>query len=119
MMNFLCDVHISYSLSKHLVSLGHNSIHVNSILDKWNTKDARIADYADNNDFVLISKDSDFRDSHILKNTPKKLIRVELGNISNQRLIEIFTKHITVISSLQEKESFFISISQKEIQVIE
>jgi predicted nuclease of predicted toxin-antitoxin system len=118
-MNFLCDVHISYSLSKHLVKLGHHSIHVNSILDKWNTKDFKISQFADENNFVLITKDSDFKDSHILKNTPKKLIRIELGNIPNLYLLEIFTKNIMRINSLHLRDSFFIIIGENKVQIID
>ena len=41
-MKFLCDVHISYKLSKAISDLEHETIHVNNILDKWFTKDADI-----------------------------------------------------------------------------
>ena len=77
-MDFSCDVHISYKRSKHLSDLGHNSEHVNRVLDKWNTSDKDIAKYVDENNLILISKDSDFQSSHILFNSPKKLIKLTL-----------------------------------------
>ncbi len=86
-MHFLCDVHITYKLVNKLHSLGHEAIHVNDILDKWNTKDADICKYADQNDFVVISKDSDFRDSFFVNKTPKKLIKINLGNTANITLL--------------------------------
>ena len=46
-MRFLCDVHISYKLTKHLIFLGFEALHVNEILDKSETKDAEICKYAD------------------------------------------------------------------------
>jgi predicted nuclease of predicted toxin-antitoxin system len=42
---------------------------------------------------VLITKDSDFRDSHFLAGTPSRLIRVTLGNLANDALIELFDRH--------------------------
>ena len=41
----------------------YEAIHVNDILDKWNTKDAAISEYADSHDCIIITKDADFRDS--------------------------------------------------------
>ena len=117
-MKFLCDVHIPYSLSKHLEELGHESIHVNFILDKWYTKDSKIAEYADQNEYVLISKDIDFKNSHLLKNSPRKLIRIELGNIPNKKLLELFTGYIKKIEAIQTRESFFITINHTNIQII-
>ncbi len=86
-MKFLCDVHISYKLTNHLIYLGFEAVHVNQILDKSESKDSDLCKYADQNNYVIISKDSDFRDSFFVKQTPKKLIKVSLGNISNQELI--------------------------------
>ncbi len=71
-MKFLCDVHISYKLCKYLITNGYSCIHINSILDKWHTTDNDICRYADAKDYVVITKDKDFRGSHIFRKTPKK-----------------------------------------------
>ncbi|MBN1767744.1 MAG: DUF5615 family PIN-like protein, partial [Prolixibacteraceae bacterium] len=47
-------------------------------------KDSDLSKYADQNDYVFITKDSDFRDSYFVKQSPKKLIKINLGNIPNQ-----------------------------------
>ncbi len=36
-MKFLCDAHISLKVVKFLNALGHETLHVNDILEKWNT----------------------------------------------------------------------------------
>lgn len=118
-MRFLCDVHISYKLARHLISLGFESVHVNEILDKSETKDSDLSKYVDQNDYVLISKDSDFRDSFFVKQTPKKLIKINLGNISNQELIKIFNSNIESIQKLDSKPSFLIEISKDHINLTE
>lgn len=118
-MRFLCDVHISYKLARHLGSLGFESIHVNEILDKSETKDSDLCKYADQNDNVIISKDSDFRDSFFVKQTPKKPIKINLGNISNQELIGIFNDNIKSIQKLYVKQNFLLEIDRDHINLIE
>ena len=112
-MRFLCDVHISYKVVKHLVLLGYETIHVNEILDKWNTMDREICNFADANDLIVITKDSDFRDSFFVKKTPKKLIKINLGNISNQELIRIISENIDSILKLNTNQYFLIEIDTK------
>lgn len=76
-MNFLIDVHLPISISKFLDNQEDcTSIHVNQILQKWFTTDKEICKYADENDLVVITKDSDFKNSHFINGTPKKIIRV-------------------------------------------
>jgi predicted nuclease of predicted toxin-antitoxin system len=89
-MKILCDVHISVKIAKLFESKGIASVHVNDILDKWFTSDLKISDFADENGFTVITKDSDFKNSHFVKKSPKKLIKINLGNISTIRLLEIF-----------------------------
>lgn len=96
-MKFLCDVHISYKLVHRISDLGYECIHVNSVLDKWFTKDDVIATFVDQNDYILISKDVDFKNSFLLKSTPKKLIKVNLGNVSNITLNEIISNNMELI----------------------
>jgi predicted nuclease of predicted toxin-antitoxin system len=115
-MKFLCDVHISYKLVKHLRLLGFEVIHVNEILDKWITSDSKICNFADQNDLVVITKDSDFRNSFYIKKSPKKLIKINLGNISNQELIQIFSANLQHFRVLNNNEMFIVEIDKSSIQ---
>ncbi|OKS89490.1 hypothetical protein RG47T_4974 [Mucilaginibacter polytrichastri] len=67
----------------------------------------------------MITKDSDFKDTHFIKQTPKKVIKVALGNISNNDLLDIFEKYLSFILSLTLKESFYIEISKEQIIMID
>lgn len=118
-MKFLCDVHISYKLCKLLVSLGFESIHVNDILNKSETKDSDLCKYADKNDYVIISKDSDFRNSFFVQQTPKKLIKINLGNIPNHEILRIFADNIESIRKLNNKQNFLLEIDSDNINLIE
>ena len=118
-MHFLVDVHLPIRLSKFLNEQEHcQATHVNQILQKWNTPDAGIAKHADLNSMVVLTKDTDFKNSHFINKTPKKLIRVALGNISNDDLIFLIDKYLPFIFSVADKQSFYIELSREQITII-
>src|SRR5258705_10438407 len=117
-MKFLCDVHIPFQLVNFLSAKGHEVIHVNTLEKKWFTTDEEICVYADKNNFILITKDSDFRKSFILKKSPRRLIRITLGNTSNTELIKIFDKHFKTLSESLNKDVCYIELSAMDVLVI-
>ncbi len=80
-MNFLCDVHIAYKIKRFLMSQGHFAIHANDLAESSETPDKHICAYADNNNFVVITKDGDFVDFYLVMGSPQRLIKINLGNI--------------------------------------
>jgi predicted nuclease of predicted toxin-antitoxin system len=118
-MKFLCDVHISFKLVNALNQLGYECVHVNNILDKWFTKDEAITKFADKNDYIIITKDADFRNSFFINRTPKKLLKVILGNITNNDLIKIITECMPKIENVsQNHKNFIIEIDLKSSNYI-
>jgi predicted nuclease of predicted toxin-antitoxin system len=75
-----------YGLVRRLRQTGVDTTYVNRILRGSETTDAAIAAYVDANDMLLITKDGDFRDAHLLNGTPARLLRITLGNLSNTDL---------------------------------
>jgi len=119
-MDFLVDVHLPISLSKFLnAQLNCSAIHVNQILQKWNTTDADICRYADENFLVVVSKDQDFKNSFFINKTPKRIIRIALGNVSNKDLIALFDKYLQFIVPLASNEHFYVELSADQIIVID
>ena len=114
-MDFLCDVHIPIKLAKFLSGLGHNAIHVNSLPQKWHSTDHEICRVADKQNLIVITKDEDFRNSFLLRQTPKKLIRIALGNISNQMLIELFDRNLQIIAKLSDEQAFYLELGDSAI----
>jgi predicted nuclease of predicted toxin-antitoxin system len=108
-MKFLCDVHLPMRLVSFLNQYGINAIHRSTILSRWTTKDKDFCKYAD---------DNDFRNSHFLQNTPFKLIKINLGNISNDKLISIFQNQLSKIGEVFKHSCAYVEISKDSISVL-
>ena len=118
-MKFLCDVHISFKLVNAIKDLGFSCVHVNSILDSWFTKDSEISKFVDSHDYIMVTKDADFRNSFFINRTPKKLLKVNLGNITNHDLIKIVTECMPKIENVsQNHKNFIIEIDLKSSNYI-
>lgn len=111
MIRFLCDVHISYRITKFLATQGFEAEHINRILDSYHTKDRDICRYADTHDFIVITKDLDFRNSHFIQKTPRKLIRITLGNISNVQLQDLLAENLEVIINRCQNELCYLELT--------
>ena len=57
---------------------------------------------------ILITKDSDFYHSFIIKKEPFKLIFVKLGNTSKNDLLKIFSDRFSEIISGIERENMIL-----------
>ena len=63
---------------------------------------------------ILISKESDFKNSHFIKKQPKKSVKIRLGSISNQELITIFSNILTQIQiTFSNSNTFIIEIGKE------
>lgn len=92
-MKFLIDAQLPARLARHLNDAGHDAIHTLELPEQNRTTDAEIARLADAQARILISKDSDFRDSHLLRGVPARLLIVSTGNITNRDLLAILDEH--------------------------
>ena len=55
----------------------------------------------------------------LLNRKPKKLIKINLGNVSNEKLLEIFDKHISDFSKINnENTSFMVEVSSDHFLVV-
>lgn len=87
---------------------------MNNILDGSFTKDEAISTYADLHGLILISKDADFKNQHLLKKSPKQLVKINSGNTSNEMLLELLKKHIELIKRLSVTSHFLLEIDQEK-----
>lgn len=96
-MKFVVDAQLPPRLAQHLVSLGHDAVHVASLPGGESQPDPAIAEYADAEGGVVVTKDADFRHSHTVSKTPKRLLVVATGNIGNDELLALFEQRIAEI----------------------
>lgn len=68
------------------------------------------------NSLVVITKDSDFKNTHFINKTPKRIIRVVLGNITNKDLIGLFKKYLQFMLPLAN-DNFYIELSREDITI--
>jgi len=95
-MRFLVDNQLPATLCRCLVKLGHESIHVLDVELDGST-DKQIWDYAVQQGYVIVSKDSDFFDLQLTQRKCTPVIWVRLGNCRTGYLCSVFERHISAI----------------------
>lgn len=83
--------------------MGHDAQHTSELPDGNRTTDARIAEFADHEGRVVVTKDRDFRDAHLLRGSPQRLLIVTTGNITNAALLSLFDAHLDAIALALEE----------------
>ncbi|MCP9489206.1 MAG: DUF5615 family PIN-like protein [Solirubrobacteraceae bacterium MAG38_C4-C5] len=102
-MRFLVDAQLPARLARFLTAQGHDATHTSQLPDGNRTTDAQIAALADGEERVLVTKDRDFRDGHLLRGAPRRLLVVATGNITNDDLLALFeTDLATILRSLSD-----------------
>ena len=113
-MKVLCDVHISLKVVSFFKSKSIEAVHVNvnTILNSFYSSDKAIAAYADEHDYILITKDVDFRNSYFIQKSPKKLLRICLGNINNNELLKLLQEQLSFLDKAYKAYTqFYIEIN--------
>ncbi len=118
-MKFLVDANLPFRLSKHLKTKGIDVIHTDDLINKERTTDQEIRRISSIQNRIIITKDADFLDSHIVQGVPSKLLYIATGNITNAELLNLFGKHFDQIMILFEKYKLiemnneYISVHEK------
>jgi predicted nuclease of predicted toxin-antitoxin system len=116
-VKFIIDAQLPKSLSEFLKTKGYDSVHTTELTLGNKTTDTEINNIAEKQGRIVISKDNDFLESHLLKHQPPKLLIVKTGNITNSKLISIFDKNIEKICS-SFNESNLIEVYSSEFIVL-
>ena len=91
-MKLIIDAQLPFRLAELLAELGHDVVHTISLADGNKTTDSEITRLADEQGRVVVSKDHDFLDGHLLIGSPKRLVLVTTGNIHNDDLLALFRR---------------------------
>ena len=100
-MKLLFDHNLSQRLSARLQDLFPGSLHIREVLAR-RTPDEGIWFYAKDNEFVVVSKDSDYRDLSIRLGYPPKLIWIRTGNSPNAIVETLLRDHYDDIMALDQ-----------------
>ena len=108
-MKLLLDENLSDRIISRIIDLYPDSAHVKT-LELTNTDDSIIWNYAKDNNYVIVSKDSDFYQRSILYGHPPKFIYLRIGNIPTSKIINILRDNFPIISEFgnSEMESILI-----------
>ena len=103
-MKLLLDENLSDRIVYRVIDLYPDSEHVKT-LALTNTDDGIIWEYAKANNFVIVSKDSDFHQQALLYGYPPKLIYLRIGNSPTSRIVQILRDNFDTIIQFGDKKS--------------
>lgn len=108
-MKLLLDENLSDRIVPRIIDLYPDSEHVKT-LGLTNTEDALIWDFAKNNGFAIVSKDSDFYQRSLLYGHPPKFVYLRIGNSPTSRIVQILRDRFEVMSQFEisEMESILV-----------
>ena len=116
-MKFLVDAHMPPSLCGVLRQVGHDAIHTSELPGRNRTTDATINKISMREQRVVISKDTDFYNSHLLHGEPWKLVIVRTGNIGVGELKALFDRHLGAIIHALDANSL-VELDRAEIHIV-
>lgn len=115
-MKFLVDAQLPRRLARELAAAGHDAVHTFDFPAGNRTSDTDITARSSVEDRVVVSKDKDFVTSFLLRGVPSKLLLVSTGNISNERLSQLFAANLPALEvALAEHD--FVELSASSITI--
>lgn len=93
-MKFLIDAQLPRRMTNWLSDAGCDALHTLDLTDRNRTTDKQICEIADREQRIVVTKDADFVDSHLLYRQPERLLLISTGNISNEDLESLMVPRI-------------------------
>lgn len=99
-MKFLIDAQLPVRLALWLQTVGYDAIHTKDLPQQNRTTDVQINALSIQERRIVITKDSDFFDSFLIRREPYKLLQVTTGNITNKELETLFAQNLAQLIDL-------------------
>jgi predicted nuclease of predicted toxin-antitoxin system len=122
-MKFIVDAQLPRRIARALQTWGYDAIHTLDLPAGNTTSDFQIAQLADQEGRVVITKDSDFVDSFLLRAEPERLLLraeperlllISTGNITNDELLSLLCKNLSEIERMFT-QGVFVEISRQHL----
>ncbi len=105
-MKFFVDAQLPRRLAHEISALGGEAVHTLDLPAGNRTTDAELIRLAMREGRVMVTKDSDFVDSLLLRGEPAKLLFITTGNIPNADLIHLLRANWVPIQTMLNQGSF-------------
>jgi predicted nuclease of predicted toxin-antitoxin system len=99
-MKFLIDANLPFKLAKRLRFNGFDVLHTDELPNKERTSDKELREVSVYQNRIIVTKDSDFLDSHIVMGVPNQLLLITTGNITNKDLLALIEKNLETVVRL-------------------
>ena len=103
-MKLLLDENISSKLVKFLINDFSESNHID-FLKMQGTTDTSIWEYAKTENYIIVSKDNDFRQRSFLFGSPPKVIWLSVGNGGTRVIKELILENTMIIRDFSQDPS--------------
>ncbi len=109
-MKLLLDQNLSFRLLEKLEPVYPGSTHVRSVnLDK--TDDLAVWRFARENDYAIVTKDSDFHEFCLVFGSPPKVIWLKCGNRPKSYVLALLLDHADQVTAFfEDRESSCLEI---------
>jgi predicted nuclease of predicted toxin-antitoxin system len=85
------DENLSPALIERLISVYTGSSHVRND-DMVGSTDSQIWNFCKNHDFIIVTKDNDFRERSFTEGAPPKIIWLDVGNAGTDEIADLLSQ---------------------------
>jgi predicted nuclease of predicted toxin-antitoxin system len=116
-MKFLIDAQLPSILKTIFRENGFEAIHTKDLPKKNLISDLDILQLSNEQQWIVITKDSDFYHSFMIRKEPHKLIFVRVGNMGLDEVKQFFRNNISSIIDLISKGNL-VELKKDEIKIL-
>ena len=116
-MKFLVDAHLPPGLCGLLQAAGHDALHTTQLPAQNRTTDRVINELSLREQRIVVTKDSDFYHSHLLRGEPWKLLLIRTGNIRARELKQLLQQHLPAIEVALDQNSL-VELDRQAVKVV-
>ncbi|MEK7816351.1 MAG: DUF5615 family PIN-like protein [Pseudomonadota bacterium] len=105
-MKFLVDAQLPRRFCAWLTEAGHEAIHTLDLPRGNHTPDSTVLEITEREQRIVVTKDDDFVQSHLIAERPQRLLLVSTGNIGNAELEYLLRNNLAAIVRVFETARF-------------